>query len=160
MTIGHFLGGVGALIQDSHTQRYLLLRRSNHRDFQAGSWECVTGRVEQGESYEEALHREVLEETGLEVQLDFLIGTTHFYRGASTPENELLGILYHCTMNHEADIHIQGEHSEWRWVSSAEARTMFDPSHWLNKTIQRAEFINNSLPDELVDYYRGIGFEI
>ena len=99
--VGHFLGGVAALIWDEASGAYLLLRRSAQKDFMSGDWECVTGRVDQGESYPQALRREVREEIGAEVQIEFLIGLTHFYRGARTPENELLGsssaVLYPAT---------------------------------------------------------------
>ena len=33
------------------------MKRGAARDFGAESWECVTGRVNQGESIEQALHR-------------------------------------------------------------------------------------------------------
>ncbi|HIP70446.1 MAG TPA: NUDIX domain-containing protein, partial [Anaerolineae bacterium] len=88
MPVGRFLGGIAALIWDEATDRYLLLRRAAHKDVGAGHWECVTGRVDQGESYEDALHREVQEEIGIPAQIQFIIGTTHFYRGPARPENE------------------------------------------------------------------------
>ena len=73
------------MIWDPSYSKYLLLRRADDRDFKGGSWECVTGRVDQGESYEQALHREVREEIGATVQIEFLIATTHFYRGEPRP---------------------------------------------------------------------------
>jgi 8-oxo-dGTP diphosphatase len=57
MSIGRFIGGIGALIWSPKVKRYLLLRRSAQRDYGAGAWECVTGRVDQGEGFEQALHR-------------------------------------------------------------------------------------------------------
>ena len=41
---------VGALVWRRSDGKYLLLQRSAQKDFAAGQWECVTGRVEQGES--------------------------------------------------------------------------------------------------------------
>ena len=53
---GHFLVGIAGLIRNSEGD-YLLMKRGAARDFGAESWECVTGRVNQGESIEQALHR-------------------------------------------------------------------------------------------------------
>ncbi len=96
--IGRFLGGVGALIINPENDTYLLLKRAQTKDFAPGVWECVTGRVDQGEGFDEAVVREVREEIGAEVQPLYILGTTHFYRGTAVPENELIGIIYLCTM--------------------------------------------------------------
>ncbi len=92
MPIGRFYAGIAALIWVPETKQYLLLRRSTQKDYAQGAWECVTGRVDQGESFEDALRREVREELGAEVQLEYILGTTHFYRGDPIPENELVGV--------------------------------------------------------------------
>ncbi|MGY0501020.1 NUDIX domain-containing protein [Nocardia sp. FBN12] len=55
---------VGAVIV--RHQRVLILRR-RRSDFLSGRWELPSGVVEPGEALDEALAREVAEETGLEV---------------------------------------------------------------------------------------------
>ena len=64
MAIGRFYGGIAALVWSPETDRYLLLRRSAEKDYAAGVWECVTGRVDQGEGFEDALLREVTRRAG------------------------------------------------------------------------------------------------
>jgi 8-oxo-dGTP diphosphatase len=160
MTIGHFLGGIAALIWDPATEKYLILRRAAERDFQAGAWECVTGRVDQGESYEQALHREIQEEIGAQVRIEFLIGTTHFYRGEAVPENELLGVIYGCTIQSSINILFGVEHSEKRWVSFDEIKTMLPEGNWLRKVMSRSERLKKMLPSELRKALRDEGFEI
>ena len=59
MTIGRFYAGIAALIRSTETNQYLLLRRSEQKDYAPGAWECVTGRVDQGEGFDDALRREV-----------------------------------------------------------------------------------------------------
>ncbi len=139
MTVGRFLGGVGALVWSQEDGKYLLLRRSPEKDFASGIWECVTGRVDQGEGFEEALYREVREELGVAIRIEFVIGTTHFYRGSPVPENELIGLIYGCTLAPGVQIHLSAEHSEARWVSGPEANLMLvgeQPSTlWLKKVI-------------------------
>lgn len=160
MTIGRFLGGIAALIWNPVSEKYLLLRRSDQRDFQAGAWECVTGRVNQGESFEQALYREVLEETGAVVQIEFLVATTHFYRGHPIPENELLGVIYSCTIQEPAAIHFGDEHSEQQWLTRAEIEKLLPNSHWLRKIIHKAERLRSCVPEDLRQEFRQQGFEI
>ncbi len=163
MAIGRFLAGIAAVIYSLETRQYLLLRRSERKDYGSGIWECLTGRVDQGEGFEEALHREVREELGVEVQVEHILGTTHFYRGPSSPENELVGVVYLCMLTDPASIHISEEHSEYRWLPAAQAIDLLsasDPStRWARRVIERAETVRMMLPAELVSLQRQAGFE-
>jgi 8-oxo-dGTP diphosphatase len=154
MSIGRFIAGIGALIRDADSGRYLILRRSAQKDYGADDWECVTGRVDQGESFTEALHREVMEEMGVEVQIDFFLQTTHFYRGEEKPENELVGVLYRCSIQDPEAVKISWEHSELRWVTAGEAVVLLPKGHWLLALILQAETLQGMIPAELLDYYR------
>lgn len=164
MNIGRFYGGIGALIWSPAYQKYLLLKRSDDKDFAAGVWECVTGRVDQGEGFEDAVHREVHEELGVEAQILFLIGTTHFYRGAEKPENELIGVVYCCLIEEPGAIAVSAEHSEHRWVTARQADELLtDPGPstvWIRGVIERAETVRKLLPPALGDLYRSTGFEL
>lgn len=137
--IGKFIAGISALVWSSERHRYLLLRRVATKDFGAGAWECVTGRVDQGEGFPEAALREVREEVGVSVTLDFLIDTVHFYRGEPVPENELVGVVYHCTCDESEPVVMSVEHDLMRWVTAAEAHSFLPKTHWLLPHIDRAE---------------------
>jgi len=157
--VGRFLAGVGALIWDPVTQKYLILRRADHRDFQGGAWECLTGRVDQGESFTQALHREVMEEIKAEIQIEFIIATTHFYRGEERPENELLGVIYGCTILDPGKVSLGEEHSELRWVTFEEAEAFLPPGYWLRNVLRRGQKMKALFSDELRQEYRQFGFE-
>ena len=163
MSIGRFYAGIAAVIWSPETRKYLLLRRSEQKDYAGGAWECVTGRVDQGEGFEDALHREVCEELGVDAQVQYILGTTHFYRGAPSPENELVGVIYLCSLPDPNSIHISSEHSEYRWLSAEQALdllTAADPStQWARGVIEHAESIRPMLPIDLVNFQSEKGFE-
>jgi ADP-ribose pyrophosphatase YjhB (NUDIX family) len=62
---------VGAVVQDA-AGRLLLIRRGHAPH--AGLWSVPGGRVEDGETLEQAVRREVLEETGLRVRPGAVVG--------------------------------------------------------------------------------------
>lgn len=57
------------------TGRCLLLKRSLSSKGNPGKWEFPGGKIDPGESFDEALLREVAEETGLTISLDGVAGT-------------------------------------------------------------------------------------
>jgi 8-oxo-dGTP diphosphatase len=148
---GRFLAGIAGLIRNGAGE-YLLLKRNAERDFGAEIWECVTGRVNQGEGFEAALHREVMEETGLRVQIDTIVGLSHFYRGDAVTENELQGVAFGCSILGDAIVAQTPEHAEHRWMSGQDALaflTATDPGTvWFRTTIQRAEDLYAIMPPD------------
>lgn len=69
---------VGAVVFDDRG-RLLLVRRAHAPS--SGQWSLPGGRVEAGESLEEAVRREVSEETGLEVEVGVVVGATEIAAG-------------------------------------------------------------------------------
>jgi len=60
----------GAAVVDSlENPRFLLVARRSAPPKFAGMWEFPGGKVEAGESFEDALHRELREELGVDVRL-------------------------------------------------------------------------------------------
>lgn len=159
MDIGRFQCGIAALIYHPPTKTYLLLQRSERRDVGGREWESVTGRVNQGEGFEAALHREVKEELGIAIQLEFIVGTSHFYRGEPRPENELLGVKYVCTVKDRESVQIGDEHSAFCWLTAKQIYSMLPSTHWLHQTVQQAELIRNAISPELIKVFRAASFE-
>lgn len=67
--LGKISTGCAAVLFDNERKKILLTQRTDN-----GQWCLPSGRVEPGESVSEACKREVLEETGLEVEIIRLIG--------------------------------------------------------------------------------------
>ncbi len=72
--LGHeriILNAAGAIIT-REDGKFLLQRRSDN-----GSWSLIGGLMELDETFAQTALREIQEETGLEVKLDYLVGVYH-----------------------------------------------------------------------------------
>jgi 8-oxo-dGTP diphosphatase len=111
--MGHmqpYVAAVGAIVHDP-SGRLLVVRRG--RAPAMGLWSLPGGRVELGETDEEALSREVAEETGLGVSVGELVGSV------VRPPYEIRD--YACTVV-SGDLHAGDDATDVRWVTLAELR--------------------------------------
>ncbi len=112
----HIVTSVVAVIIDDE-QRVLLTRR-NIAPFK-DMWVMPGGKIDLGEPILRALHREVREEVGLEVEVDGLVDV--FEHLSPGEENDHFIILYYrcrplsCNLQHNP-----GEVAEARWVGRGE----------------------------------------
>jgi len=61
--------GVGAVIEDSAGRILLVKHRPERGGYWQGKWICPGGKIEPGETIQEAIKREVEEETQLNIEL-------------------------------------------------------------------------------------------
>jgi len=61
--------GVGAVIEDKRGRVLLVKHKRERGGFWQGKWICPGGELELGETIEEGIKREVMEETQLEIEL-------------------------------------------------------------------------------------------
>ena len=104
---------VGGLIYKK--SQMLACRRSEHKD-QAGLWEIPGGKVEWGESYPEALKRELTEELNLDVVVQNHIATSD----VEIPQKSIRIVMYvySCSIiNRANDSRITStDHDDLRWI--------------------------------------------
>ena len=120
---GRFTVAVGAMVEHPTNGQVLMLKRAKSADYLPGIWEDIMGRMKQFEEPEEALRREVREESGLEIDVLRPLAIFHDYRGERTAENEWIGIVYRCKARSDRVV-LSEEHSDYRWVSPQEALEM------------------------------------
>jgi 8-oxo-dGTP diphosphatase len=116
---------VGAMIEHASSGKILLVKRVETANYLPGIWEDLGGRIKQFEEPEEALRREVREETGLEVEILKPLAVFHDYYGKRTAENELLIITYWCKTGSDQVV-LSEEHTDYRWVSPEEGLKLAD----------------------------------
>ena len=105
----HIIEVVGAIIKDG--DRYLVGQRAAHKS-QGGLWEFMGGKIEPGETPEQALKRECLEELALEIENERIIDSVvHEY-----PEKTIRLTLIECNLKKGA-VPQALEHQEIRWVT-------------------------------------------
>ena len=149
MAVSRFLAMVGALVWRRSDGKYLVLQRSATKDYAAEQWECVSGRLGQGESFVQAVQREAREELGLDVRIECILGTAHFYRGDTIPENEMVGVHFGCSIEDSTALRLSDEHSAHKWLTASDAKALFPSEYWLSALIVRAEAARALMPDEL-----------
>ncbi len=90
-----------------HQGRVLLL--VNERD----EWDLPGGRPEAGEDHRAALVREVLEETGLSVNVGALLDE-HLFE--VLPQRFVRIVAFGCTLAGSTDVTLSDEHSDAHWL--------------------------------------------
>lgn len=122
MTIQRLFVAHKAVIIDKH-ERILVLRESGDAGrSHPGKWSVPGGRMEFGESPEEALRRELREEVGImnvHVEMPVHVDTWKPKRRGDE-EWQIVGIFYIVRLHEETVIIMNEEYSEYRWITESD----------------------------------------
>lgn len=91
----------------------LLLRRNDVDSIDGGMWDIPGGRAEDDENLENALRREVEEETSLHVEISSLHSNWTYQLNNG---ERLQGYTFLYAIIGEYAVNLSHEHSEYRWV--------------------------------------------
>lgn len=133
---------VGALINDGHG-RFFVQRRSPDRRLLPNTWDIVGGHVEPGETLDEALRREVYEETGWTVAGVLETLGECRWRGNDGFERVETDFLVAIDGDLSRPRLEAGKHTEYRWLGPADLDILLenrDPGDDLLQRIVRHAF--------------------
>lgn len=111
--------------------KILIIKRSTNSKTNPGKWELPGGKVDQGESFDKALIREVYEETNLNISLDHVVGVSQ--------QNLPFIRAVHIIMSGEildGDLQLSSEHEGFAW-EYLENLSDYELADWLEDYVNR-----------------------
>ena len=118
-----YVAAVCALVRKDG--RILSMRRALTKDAAPGIWEALSGRIEPGETPLEAVRREILEESGLTVDIHPRPLAAHTSERIGVP----MLIVYYLADWTRGEVRLSDEHDAFEWLDADEfaARTPIRP---------------------------------
>ena len=126
----------GAVIINNERQILVAQRPYSDISYKSFKWEFPGGKVEEHESRQEALIREIREELDCEIDVEKKIGELDY----NYPDFHLRMVLYLCRLN-EGSIPVALEHNQIKWISPEE----MDSLDWLEADYKILPLIKDQL---------------
>lgn len=105
----------------------LLLKIRSKSAHDAGKWEIPGGKVKKCEFFDDALKREYLEETGLEINVDSLYNVIQYDYTACKTNERVNSIQLIMKVSAESkEVSISDEHDEYQWFTKEKVKEMID----------------------------------
>ncbi len=130
------VGAAGAVGVISQGRKVLVLRRSLADEFLPGGYDLPGGGLEPGESADDAVKREVFEETGIPVSIVSRLGTTSFV-SRKDGKRKVLAIFLLKPNGDDRKVVLSQEHDEYRWIDGSGIDALFGPENLMGKVLRR-----------------------
>ena len=107
--------------------KILLLKVRSQSSHDAGKWEIPGGKVKKCEFFDDALKREYLEETGLEITIESLYNVIQNKYTACKTNEEVKSIQLIMKVTSSGDeVAISPEHDEYGWFTGEEVNELIE----------------------------------
>ena len=118
--------------------KILLLKVRSKSSHDADRWEIPGGKVKKGEFFDDALRREFLEETGLEITIESLFNVVQNNYTACKTNEQVKSIQLIMKVTAKSDeVMISAEHDDYRWFTKEEVRELYKKGS-LSKAAEKA----------------------
>lgn len=107
--------------------KILLLKVRSKSGHDAGKWEIPGGKVKRKEFFDEALKREFLEETGLEINIESLYNVIQNDYTACKTNERIKSIQLIMKVTSTSDkVQISPEHDDYKWFTEEEVKELLE----------------------------------
>jgi len=114
-----------------HNSKVLIVKRFSGDDYKPNEFDLPGGRLEFGEIPENALKREILEETGLEIEI---IKPSRIWNLHKNDNEQIIGITY-LTKTVSDKIKLSFEHQDYKWIDFEDYKNSNIP-FWLKLELE------------------------
>ena len=129
--INHVYGLAVRVLLTNQEGKILILKRSTDSKTNPGKWELPGGKVNQDESFDHALIREVYEETNLKIALEHVVGASE--------QNLHIIRAVHIIMSGkiiDGELNLSNEHEGYAWVLM-ETLSDYELADWLEDYVNQ-----------------------
>ena len=140
--INHVYGLAVRVLLTDQDGKILILKRSTDSKTNPGKWELPGGKVDQGESFDHALIREVYEETNLKISLEHVVGASE--------QNLHIIRAVHIIMSGkivEGELNLSSEHEGYALVL-IETLPDYELADWLQDYVNQTRGISTTEESE------------
>lgn len=105
-----------AIVVNKNGEVLILREASTYKDgTNVGHYNCPGGRLNTGESYDEALNREVKEETGLSIEPLYPIYVGEWHPIINGVHHQIIAIFTVCRTK-DGEVKLSKEHDDFKWI--------------------------------------------
>lgn len=137
---------IKAIVMHPTENTFMLIKRSAQEFTRPNTWDIPGGSINFGELHQDALAREVMEETGLSISYNKIVHMITSY----DPEKNMYCIIVGagCTAQ-DTVVKMSNEHQEYQWVNSHDYFKLYAPEYEFKKNrsfdIHKTDFISDMI---------------